>query len=175
MKAFRSIRILPPDAVYDKMVSPVGKLIIITSSQGLHAILWETDLQDLNCKKILDGLAQSKHEKTMVETKQQLTEYFQAKRKKFDLPLVIKGTDFQRQCWQQLLKIPYGKTISYGEQAVKLGDKNKCRAVGMAHGSNPISIIIPCHRVIGSNGELVGFGGGLSYKQWLIEHEKEYP
>ena len=174
MKAFRSIRLLPSDAVYDEMNSPVGKLMIIASSKGLHAVLWETDRHDPICKNKLRDLSRTKNEKTIVETKKQLAEYFQGKRKKFDLPLVTNGTDFQQQCWQQLLKIPYAKTISYGEQATKLGDKNKCRAVGMANGSNPISIIIPCHRVIGSNGQLVGFGGGLSSKQWLIEHEKEY-
>ena len=106
------------------------------------------------------------------QTKKQLEEYFKGKRRLFDVPVVIKGTDFQMQVWEELLKIPYAETISYGEQATRIGDKNKARAVGMANGFNPISILIPCHRVIGSNGHLVGFGGGLDKKAWLLTHEQ---
>jgi len=91
----------------------------------------------------------------------------------FDLPLVLKGTDFQIQTWKQLLNIPYGQTISYTEQAGKIGDRNKARAVGMANGLNPILIIIPCHRVIGSSGHLVGFGGGLDKKAYLLKLEQK--
>ncbi|MCP4494344.1 MAG: methylated-DNA--[protein]-cysteine S-methyltransferase [Gammaproteobacteria bacterium] len=101
-----------------------------------------------------------------------LTMPFSGKRKVFDLPLVINGTHFQTQAWQQLLKIPYGQTITYGEQAKRMGDKNKARAVGMANGYNPISIVIPCHRVIGSNGKLVGFGGGIERKALLLQLER---
>ncbi|EKD72741.1 MAG: hypothetical protein ACD_45C00599G0001, partial [uncultured bacterium] len=96
----------------------------------------------------------------------------QGKRKMFDLPLVIDGTDFQIQAWKQLLKIPYSSTITYGEQAEKMGDKKKARAVGMANKLNPISIIIPCHRVIGNNGQLIGFAGGLEKKAYLLKLEK---
>ncbi len=172
MKTIRAVRTLPTDATYDEMNSPVGKLTIITSPKGLHAILWDTDRNNLKYEKIISTLTRSKHEKTIIETKQQLTEYFQGKRKKFALPLVLNGTDFQMQAWQQLLKIPYAKTISYGEQATKIGDKNKARAVGMANGVNPISIVVPCHRVIGSNGSLTGFGGGLDKKAYLLGLEQ---
>lgn len=107
------------------------------------------------------------------KTKKQLNEYFQGKRKIFDLPLVYNGTEFQIQTWKQLIKIPYAKTISYAEQAERIGNKNKARAVGLANGLNPISIIIPCHRVIGSNGHLVGFGGGLEKKSFLLKLEQK--
>jgi methylated-DNA-[protein]-cysteine S-methyltransferase len=117
-------------------------------------------------------LVKSRYDKIIVQTKKQLTEYFQGKRKFFDVPLAPHGTDFQMKAWQQLLKIPYASTISYAEQAEKMGNKNKARAVGRANGSNPISIIIPCHRVIGSNGHLVGFGGGLDKKAYLLALEK---
>lgn len=172
MKPLRGVQFLPPNATYDEMDSPVGKLTIITSAKGLHAVLWDSDRENIVLEKIIQTLPKLTDERTIEHTKKQLTEYFQGKRQVFNLPLVIDGTDFQRQCWQQLQKIPYAETISYGEQAEKIGDKNKARAVGMANGRNPISIIIPCHRVIGSNGDLVGFGGGLSRKQWLLEHEK---
>ena len=152
---------------YDEMDSPVGKLTIITSSKGLHAILWDNDDQN-----IVRNLHKSPDEKTIVQTKTQLLEYFHGKRKTFDLPLVITGTEFQMQAWNQLLNIPYATTISYGQQAENMGDKNKARAVGMANGQNPISIVIPCHRVIGKNGHLVGFGGGLEKKAKLLQLEQ---
>jgi methylated-DNA-[protein]-cysteine S-methyltransferase len=172
MKRIRAAQSLPTDATYDEMNSPVGALTLITSAAGLHAIFWDTDCENLFYKKMIGGLVKSRHDKIIVQTKKQLTEYFQGKRKFFDVPLALQGTPFQMQAWQQLLKIPYGSTISYAEQAEKIGDKNKARAVGMANGSNPISIIIPCHRVIGSNGHLVGFGGGLDKKAYLLALEK---
>lgn len=125
-----------------------------------------------HCEKIMSGLSQSNNEKIIVQTQKQLTEYFQGKRKTFDLPLIMHGTDFQIQAWKQLLKIPYAATACYAEQAEKMGNKNKARAIGMANGLNPISIIIPCHRVIGSNGHLVGFGGGIEKKSYLLKLEQ---
>ncbi|HSX10575.1 MAG TPA: methylated-DNA--[protein]-cysteine S-methyltransferase [Chlamydiales bacterium] len=153
---------------YDEMHSPVGKLTLVSSPKGLHAILWDHPKYE----KIIRNLTLSEHDKILVQTKKQLNEYFQGKRKAFDLPLVINGTDFQIQAWDQLLKIPYGTTISYGEQAERMGNKNKARAVGMANGLNPISIVVPCHRVVGSNGHLVGFGGGLDKKAYLLRLEQ---
>ena len=170
MKAMRGLRYLPEEATVSEMDSPVGQLTIITSSQGLHAILWESDVVNLAA---LQAFKKTHTEKTILETKKQLRDYFQGCRKRFDLPLVLNGTDFQLQAWQQLRNIPYGKTISYGEQAANMGDKNKARAVGMANGVNPISIIVPCHRVIGSNGHLTGFGGGLDKKAILLKLEAE--
>lgn len=172
MKELRNIQSLSLDATYDVMISPVGKLTIITAAKGLHAILWDSDYKNLQLIE-MNQLKQAKNEITIIETKKQLNEYFQGTRQQFDLPLVFNGTEFQIQAWQQLAQIPYGTTISYGEQAERIGNKNKARAVGLANGCNPISIIIPCHRVIGSNGKLVGFGGGLDKKAYLLNLEKE--
>lgn len=172
MKKLRGVKYLPENATYDEMSSPVGRLTIITSSQGLHAVLWENDRADPKVEKIINSLKKSENEPTIIRTKKQLTEYFQGKRKTFDLPLVLNGTDFQIKVWKQLINIGYSMTISYAEQAEKIGNKNKARAVGTANGLNPISIIIPCHRVIGSNGRLTGFGGGLQKKAFLLQLEK---
>jgi AraC family transcriptional regulator, regulatory protein of adaptative response / methylated-DNA-[protein]-cysteine methyltransferase len=106
--------------------------------------------------------------------KKQLQEYFKGKRKEFSLPLITPGTDFQISAWDVLKKIPYGKTISYLEQAKSIKNPGAVRAVAGANGSNRIAIIIPCHRVIGSDGDLVGYGGGIEKKRWLMEHEKKY-
>jgi len=103
---------------------------------------------------------------------QQLAEYFAGTRTEFDLTLAPAGTAFQQAAWLALRTIPYGRTVSYGEQAARLGDPNKARAVGAANGKNPIPIVVPCHRVIGSSGKLTGFGGGLETKAWLLEHEQ---
>ena len=102
---------------------------------------------------------------------QQLTEYFEDRRKQFDLPLAFEGTEFQQKVWKELTKIPFGQTLSYGRLAELLGSKQLVRAVGTANGRNPIGIIVPCHRVIGVQGDLVGYAGGLWRKQWLLEHE----
>jgi len=102
----------------------------------------------------------------------QFGEYFKGKRKSFNLPLTLQGTAFQMKVWNALKKIPYGKTISYGELAAMIGNPKACRAVGMANNRNPIAIIIPCHRVIGCDGSLTGYGGGLKLKQQLLELEK---
>lgn len=108
------------------------------------------------------------------EAIKQLEEYFQGTRKHFDLPLEISGTPFQKQVWKELTKIPYGKTLSYGEIAKNIDNPKASRAVGNANNKNKISIVIPCHRVIGSKGNLVGFGGGLWRKKWLLEHEEKH-
>lgn len=168
----KKMTLFPQGAVYDEVPSPVGVLTIITSVEGLHAILWESDRENSSYTEMIADLDKSSHNPIIQETKKQLREYFDGKRKIFNLPLAPSGTEFQRQAWQQLLNIPYGKTISYAEQAEKIGNKNKARAVGMANGRNPISIIIPCHRVIGSKGDLVGFGGGLDKKTFLLELER---
>ncbi len=165
--------LLPQNCVYDEMDSPVGILTIAASENGLCAILWDHDLNNDPSLQFIHNLKKSVTDKTIINTKQQLKEYFAGLRKVFDLPLVINGTPFQNLAWHELLKIPYANTISYGEQAKRLGDKNKARAVGMANGLNPISIVVPCHRVIGSNGSLTGFGGGLDRKEFLLQLEKK--
>lgn len=107
-----------------------------------------------------------------VDAIRQLDQYFAGRRTAFDLPLKPRGTDFQQLVWRELRRIPFGTTISYGELARRVGNPNASRAVGAANGRNPISIIVPCHRVIGSAGQLTGFGGGVDTKRWLIEHER---
>jgi methylated-DNA-[protein]-cysteine S-methyltransferase len=105
------------------------------------------------------------------EAVRQLAEYFAGDRRKFDLPLRLEGTDFQRRVWQVLTEIPYGETWSYGQLAQRIGNPKGCRAVGLANGRNPISILVPCHRVIGADGSLTGYGGGVERKRWLLAHE----
>ncbi|NET31522.1 MAG: methylated-DNA--[protein]-cysteine S-methyltransferase [Cyanothece sp. SIO1E1] len=106
-----------------------------------------------------------------LEAKQQLTAYFAGSLTTFELPLQLQGTPFQQQVWAALKTIPYGITLSYGELAQQIGKPNASRAVGLANGRNPVSIIVPCHRVIGANGKLTGYGGGIERKQWLLNHE----
>jgi methylated-DNA-[protein]-cysteine S-methyltransferase len=103
----------------------------------------------------------------------QLREYFDGERREFDVPLAPNGTAFQLAAWQALRTIPYGDTVSYGEQARRLGDRKLARAVGAANGRNPLPIIVPCHRVVGANGHLTGFGGGIECKAWLLDHERQ--
>ncbi|MEI6093519.1 MAG: methylated-DNA--[protein]-cysteine S-methyltransferase [bacterium] len=169
LKMFSS---LDKNAVFDRVDSPVGSLLIIASDKGVHSVLWEDELKNKAYKAFLDKLRRNEKHQVIVNLKKQLKEYFLGKRKNFDLNIVIEGTEFQKKAWKQLLKIPYGKTISYGEQARMLGDAKKARAVGMANSKNPVSIIVPCHRVIGKDGSLTGFGGGINNKKILIELEK---
>jgi len=163
-KAMKNIKHLPKTAVFDEMQTPAGLLKIIVSEQGIHAIYW--------AHESIEDISRDPRHPWILKTKQQLDEYFKGSRKIFDLLLLPIGTDFQIKVWQVLREIPHGQAIPYGEQARRLGNKNKARAVGMANGQNPIPIIIPCHRVIGANGKLTGFSGGLDNKAWLLAHEK---
>lgn len=144
------------------------KLDIIISSNGIREIL-------INRKSDSEQLSKmtqiSPDDIKVVNVFAQLKEYFSRQRKAFDLPLEFFGTEFQKKVWNELTKIPYGETISYGELAERMGDKNKMRAVAAANGANPIPIIIPCHRVIGADGSLTGYGGGLDVKKKLLELE----
>lgn len=143
--------------------SPVGILELSASDKGLSGLYFVEEKMDTE-----------KGNDILENTVQQLDEYFKEGRKKFDLPLDIQGTDFQKSVWEELLKIPFGVTNTYLDIAKNLGDRNSLRAVGMANGKNKISIIIPCHRVIGADGELTGFGGGIWRKKWLLDHESKY-
>lgn len=120
------------------------------------------------------GLGENKETDLIKKAYIQLEEYFAGSRKIFDLPLKFKGTEFQKKVWNALTKIPYGKTWSYKELAIAAGNEKACRAVGMANNKNPISIIVPCHRVIGADGKLVGYGGGLPAKKFLLDLEAKY-
>lgn len=167
------MRFLPKGCVFSETNSPVGRLSIIASNQGLHAILWDKDRDEIECERIVQSLKRSESQTTIASTKQQLREYFSGDRFQFDVPLILNGTHFQKRAWGQLVAIPYGETISYEEQARRLGDAKKARAVGSANARNPISIIVPCHRVIAKDGALIGFGGGLACKEILIGLEKK--
>lgn len=147
------------------MKTPVGELFIAGRDGKLTDVLFRRP------RKGFPGPMWEKSDKPFAEVKKQLAEYFRGDRKKFDLKLAPEGTSFQIAAWRQLRRIPYGKTISYGEQAARIGNPKAARAVGAANGENPISIIVPCHRVIGANGRLTGFGGGLGKKKLLLDLE----
>lgn len=159
------LKTLPSDCVRSEIDSCVGQLSILVSKRGLHGVLWPVDRKDI--ARIPKG---DRHP-VAVQTKRQLREYFAKKRTRFDLPLVWDGTPFQVRAWKELERIPYGQTISYEEQAHRMGDRKKARAVGTANSRNPISIVVPCHRVIAKDGGLSGFGGGVTQKRLLIELE----
>jgi methylated-DNA-[protein]-cysteine S-methyltransferase len=150
------------------MISPVGELTLIASDAGLVAVLWEND----DPARVRLGEVQDRADHPLLaRTAAQLAEYFAGERRAFDLPLDFRGTDFQKSVWAQLLRIPFGETRSYGELARALGNPTPSRAVGAANGRNPISIITPCHRVVGASGSLTGFAGGLETKAFLLKLE----
>lgn len=153
---------------FKKVPSPVGELTLVASERGLAAILWEDD--DPKRVKLQPRAEQPEHP-VLVEAARQLGEYFAGERTAFDLPLDFHGTDFQKAVWAQLLAIPFGETRSYAEVARAVGRPTAFRAVGAANGRNPISIVAPCHRVIGTNGTLTGFAGGLDGKALLLRLE----
>jgi methylated-DNA-[protein]-cysteine S-methyltransferase len=153
---------------FKTMKSPVGELKLVTSEKGLAAVLWENDSL---ARVPLKDLHEDAGNAILREVEKQLTEYFAGRRRVFDVAMDPVGTDFQRSVWDELLKIPFGETRSYGQLAKLLGKPDASRAVGAANGKNPLSIIAPCHRVIGTNGKLTGFAGGLDCKEWLLRHE----
>jgi methylated-DNA-[protein]-cysteine S-methyltransferase len=150
--------------------SPVGKLTLVANENKLVAILWENE--KLNRVK-LPALQSNKNHPVLIEIEKQLGEYFEGTRTEFTIPLEFKGTEFQKKVWKTLQKIPYGKTYSYSQLAEKIGSPKSSRAVGAANGKNPLSIVCPCHRVIGKSGKLVGFAGGLKNKVYLLELENK--
>lgn len=154
---------------YKMIKSPVGRLKLVASEQGLVAILWEND--NPTRIRLRELVADDRHP-VLVETERQLKEYFAGKRKTFSLGLDMRGTRFQKDVWEKLLAIPFGETRSYGQLAKQLGNLRATRAVGAANGKNPLSIIVPCHRVIGSSGKLTGFAGGLQTKAKLLSLER---
>jgi len=151
MKAYRSI-----------IASPVGSLLIEANDEGLTSLAFSDNIQLL-------GSQTNDH---IIAAECQLLEYFKGVREEFDLPLSLENhPPFYQKVWRELQKVPYGDTLTYLDIARTLGDPNSVRAVGMANGKNPIAIIIPCHRVIGSNGKLVGYAWGIDTKRWLLRHE----
>lgn len=142
--------------------SPIGVLEIVGNSEAVFSILFCDDENKAVSKSVSNE---------MKDVVVQLQEYFEGKRTDFSLKISPKGTDFQKRVWNELLNIPFGKTLNYQQMANKLGDPKVIRAAASANGKNPISIIIPCHRVIGSDGSLTGYAGGIHRKKWLLEHE----
>jgi methylated-DNA-[protein]-cysteine S-methyltransferase len=154
--------------VYTQIESPVGPLLLVADAAGLRQILF------VNGRHQARPDPEWKHDTAPLEkTISQLRSYFAGEREEFDLPLAPEGTPFQQEVWRRLCEIPFGKTISYGDLARRIGNPQASRAVGLANGSNPIPIVIPCHRVIGSNGKLTGYGGGLPIKEKLLALEKK--
>ena len=155
--------------VYMYMESPVGALKLVAHDQALVAVMW--DNEDHKRVRLAELIKNIQHP-MLLKVKQQLEQYFAGTRQRFDLPLDFEGTEFQKRVWQALLDIPFGETRSYRDIAEQVGNIKAVRAVGAANGKNPISIIAPCHRVIGSGGALVGFAGGLDKKQILLSLEQ---
>ena len=155
--------------VYMYMESPVGALKLVAHDHALVAVMW--DNEDHKRVRLAELIKNIQHP-MLLKVKQQLEQYFAGQRQQFNLPLDFQGTDFQQQVWRALLTIPYGETRSYKDIALQIGNEKAVRAVGAANGRNPISIIAPCHRVIGSGGALVGFAGGLDKKQILLSLEQ---
>jgi methylated-DNA-[protein]-cysteine S-methyltransferase len=154
------------EVFYTRMDSPVGKLLLAADAQGLRQVSFESS------KRAALVQPQWREDDTpFAEVIRQLKAYFSGELKYFDLPLAPAGTEFQLRVWNSLRTIPYGETISYAQLAQKIGNPQAVRAVGLANGCNPIPIIVPCHRVIGSDGSLTGFGGGLANKQKLLALE----
>ncbi|GLR10018.1 glycosyltransferase [Mixta theicola] len=151
-----------------KMASPIGELTLFASERGLAAVLWPNELRRIR----LTPVTEDPQHPLLLEAERQLNAYFNGELRQFTVPLDFTGTEFQKKVWQALVAIPYGETRSYAEIARAIGHPAAVRAVGAANGRNPVSIIAPCHRVIGSNGKLTGFAGGLEAKAFLLAIEK---
>jgi len=147
--------------------TPIGKVQICASSKGITKVHIMDDGDNTHRSK-----SQGKGSEHITDCCHQLDEYFKGNRKSFNLSMDLDGTDFQKKVWAALQSVPYGETCSYGEIARYIGKPRAQRAVGSANHSNPVAIIVPCHRIIGSNGSLTGYGGGLWRKEWLLEHER---
>jgi methylated-DNA-[protein]-cysteine S-methyltransferase len=149
-----------------EMKSPVGTLTLVENDGALAGVYLDT---------YVPPKAKRRSSPLLENARVQLTEYFAGDRDAFELPLALDGTDFQRAVWKALTKIPFGETRSYRDIAKAIGRPSAVRAVGAANGANPIAVIVPCHRVIGANGALTGYGGGLPRKKWLLKHEQRLP
>jgi methylated-DNA-[protein]-cysteine S-methyltransferase len=152
---------------YDHLESPVGRLLLVLDGQGLRRVHFENSRHAFHVREEWERGPGALH-----EARAQLKAYFAGKLKSFDLPLAPEGSEFQQQVWLELLRIPYAATTSYGDIARRIGDVTASRAVGAANGQNPLAIIVPCHRVIGANGSLTGYGGGLPVKRYLLDLEQ---
>jgi methylated-DNA-[protein]-cysteine S-methyltransferase len=167
---------LEAGAAWSVLGSPVGELLLTTDGAALTAVFFERHRAGNDRRAVAARRVEARDDEhpVLADTRRQLTEYFARHRRLFDLPLSPEGTTFQRRVWAALLDIPYGETTSYGEIARRLGlPSSASRAVGLANGANPISIIVPCHRVVGADGSLTGYGGGLDRKRFLLDLERD--
>lgn len=158
----------PSSLVYSELDSPVGRLLLAGDGERLCLVSFPVDRY-----RKLSRDNWRRDDAALAETRRQLTAYFAGERTDFDLPLRFLGTAFQNAVWQALTEIPYGATTNYGAIAARIGRPSASRAVGAANGANPLPIIVPCHRIVGSTGALTGFGGGLPTKEYLLAHESE--
>ena len=155
--------------IYSTLKSPIGEIIVTADDQGIRSIYSPTH------ESLITTLEHAKRDDAKLrDATDQLRAYFAGELQEFSLTLNPQGTTFFKQVWKHLEEIPFGTTISYGELAKQIGKPTASRAVGMANGRNPISFVVPCHRVIGQNGSLTGYGGGLKLKRWLIDFEKTH-
>jgi methylated-DNA-[protein]-cysteine S-methyltransferase len=153
---------------YARYESPLGPIIAIANDEGI----WSIDFVKAKyAKRIGDDWVEDPKHPPLAECFRQLAEYFAGKRREFDLPLAPRGTSFQERVWREIARVPYGETISYGELAKRAGAPGQARAAGAATGRNPVGVVIPCHRIVGADGSLTGYAGGLDRKQQLLELE----
>ena len=179
VKGYRACKICKPDELFNMRETlfftthhgPLGTYILASSEKGVVCIKTEERAPKFLARWERDGIALEGDDKKNLTVMNQLDAYFEKKRRQFDLPLDLRGTPFQLQVWDFLLSIPWGETRTYGETAKALGRPKAARAVGRAVGTNPVSIVVPCHRIIGSDGSLTGYGGGLDRKTALLELE----
>lgn len=156
---------------YTQIESPIDRILLTSDGESLTGLHM---MEHRHYEVLTDDWKRDDDIKPFAESREQLAAYFAGELSEFDLPLNLLGTEFQQGVWRELQNIPYGLTISYGELANRIGNPNSSRAVGLANGHNPISIIVPCHRVIGANGKLTGYGGGIKRKEWLLAHETKH-
>jgi methylated-DNA-[protein]-cysteine S-methyltransferase len=152
--------------LYTTLESPIGRLLLAGDGNALERL----DMQE-GRRPVAIGQEWRRDDSAFASVSSQLSEYFGGRRERFDVPLALRGNAFELRVWDALLEIPYGETVSYGEIARRIGDPGAARAVGLANGRNPVALIVPCHRVIGADGSLTGYGGGLERKRFLLDLE----
>ena len=164
---------MPSDALFFSCrtyEAPFGVLTVVGSDLGIRYVMFNNDAHPKPLERL--HISDSEIHDSVNDAITQLEEYFAGSRLDFDLPLDLQGTEFQVEAWRALADIPYGHTASYGQQAASIGRPKAVRAIGGANGRNPVAIVLPCHRIVGADGSLTGFGGGIEVKKWLLDHEQ---
>ncbi len=150
--------------------APFGVLTVVGSDLGIRYVMFNNDAHPKPLERL--HISETEIHDSVNDAVTQLQEYCDGSRRDFDLPLDLQGTEFQVAAWRALADIPYGHTASYGQQAASIGRPKAVRAIGGANGRNPVAIVLPCHRIVGADGSLTGFGGGIEVKKWLLDHEQ---